>query len=93
VVQALALLGSQEFDVIILDLNIPLGRDAPDELIDGHLNGKHVVTYLDKEQRLPALRVLCLTNFYERARNELGDKAVIVKKGTFVADFLRAVFP
>ncbi len=59
-----------DYDVIILDLNIPLGEDCRAGYKDCELNGKYLLGYL-KEHGRGETRVVCLTNYTLRARTEL----------------------
>jgi CheY-like chemotaxis protein len=91
VAEALVSLAAQEFDVVVLDLNLPLGREAPASFMDTDTNGAYVAKHLRETGRLARTRVVCLTNFYHRAQEALGEGVKIVNKGAFARDFVRVV--
>jgi CheY-like chemotaxis protein len=78
-------------DLVVLDLNIPLGRDAPDDLTDSDVNGTYVAQRMRQDPRLLGVRIVCLTNLDDRAEAARAAGAVIVRKGSFASDFMKAV--
>ena len=87
VAQALAVLSHASFDLVIVDLNLPLGGAS---YVDGHRNGLHVIDFI--EAHGIASRVLCLTNFVEDAATALRGRCTVLKKGIFVSDLCKVVF-
>lgn len=91
---ALCRLQSDPYDVVILDLNIPLGEDCPEGYKDCEMNGKYVVDYLHS-QGASHVRVVCLTNYALRARSELRPfpGMTILAKSCKRDVVVKAVFP
>jgi CheY-like chemotaxis protein len=87
-------LGEGAYDVIVLDLNIPLGKNCPDDYEDSELNGKYVVNYL-RDHGMTDTRIVCLTNYGLKARSELGEypNITILPKSCTRAVLTQAVFP
>lgn len=91
---ALRRLRSDPYDVVILDLNIPLGEDCPEGYKDCEMNGKYVVDYLHTHDA-SHVRVVCLTNYALRARGELRPfpSMTILAKSCKRDVVVKAVFP
>lgn len=92
--EAVRMMDAEAYDLFILDLNIPLGPDAPPDWVDCNLNGKYVVEHLRNTDRLAKTRVVCLTNLARLARTELGEVPgiTIMPKGSFSAELKKAIF-
>jgi len=83
-----------DYDVIVLDLNIPLGEDCRPGYVDSDLNGLYLLGYL-KDQGNDRTRVVCLTNYMLRARTELEQfpRIKILPKSCTRDAVVKAVFP
>jgi len=91
---AMRRLETNPYDVILLDLNIPLGEDYQGTYKDCEMNGKYVIDYL-RDHGVTDTRVVCLTNYALRARGELGafPNLMILPKACTRDVVIRAVFP
>jgi CheY-like chemotaxis protein len=92
--ETVRMLDADRYDVVVLDLNIPLGPDTSRRWRDGNLNGKYVVKHLAETERLASIQVICLTNLALLARTELGEVPgiKILPKGSFTAELKKAIF-
>ena len=91
--EALTLLQSTHFDLIIVDLNIPIGNGPLMESYpDGDLNGTYVVEYVWRTVASQA-RIICLTNFWEKVGDQLKPWNVeIVPKVAYLKEVRRIVY-
>jgi CheY-like chemotaxis protein len=90
--QALTLLSTETFDLIVLDLNIPLGTgDRADKLEDLHFNSRHVAEEISKFYRDRKMRIICLTSFWEDAKLELEPFGVQVVRKTAYLNELKGI--
>lgn len=89
--EAIAKLREEDFDTVVLDLRIPLGHsDEVSTLEDTDYNGQHVLAFIEETGLLKCVRILCLTNYHDRAKSVLRGRSVrIVKKGCYLHEFKR----
>lgn len=91
--EAIVALRDDLFETVVLDLKIPLG-EGPDveDAEDSDFNGKHVLSHLQSEGLLEIVRVVCLTNFWEMAAEELKFYNVeIVRKAIYLSDLEKVI--
>lgn len=92
--QAFVILKDRSFDLIVLDLNIPLGFGSEvDALADTHHNGVHVVHAFDDLLRSRGTRIVCVTNYESMAREVLARYNIdVAAKSDFMKDIAKHVF-
>lgn len=90
---ALRCVQAESYDVIVLDLNIPLGANCPVGYVDCEFNGKYLVGHLRDQGATP--RIVCLTNYALEAGGAIGVWAdlVVLPKSCTRAALTHAVFP
>jgi CheY-like chemotaxis protein len=81
------------YDVIVVDLKIPLGDDdAVAHLSDTDFNGQYVIIRLEEQSYVSEGKVICLTNFVVDATSILREKPVrIVRKAGYLREFVEAI--
>lgn len=82
------------FDLVIVDLRIPLGEGDPvSGMPDGNDNGRHVLKHLVSSGFISRGRAVCLTNFVLAASTMGLDAAIqIVPKASYLKDFEEAIY-
>lgn len=87
--QALTWLENEAFDLLLLDLKIPLGLGLRQQgYEDSEFNGRHVLIAIDSSDRYTVLRRICFTNYQAQVKAILADHDVeIVHKSIRLDDF------
>ena len=91
--EAIVLISSETFDLVLVDLNIPIGTgEMVQRLEDSKYNGKHVVEAA-RAKLGERVRVVCLTSFWEDGRDELGSLGVEqIPKVAYLSEFERLIY-
>jgi CheY-like chemotaxis protein len=92
--QALSFLQSDVFEVIILDIAIPLG-DSPTvaDLEDTDFNGRYVIDWIRRESVHEVSRIVCLSNFIAVAGQLTeGLPVQVLHKAAFLNEFEELIY-
>ena len=94
VAEALRRISDETFDCIVLDLKVPLGEGMGTEaMTDLDYNAVHIITFLEQRRILGALKVVCLTNFANAARQLFEGKPIVVSRKTgFLREFEEIIY-
>jgi CheY-like chemotaxis protein len=92
--QAFGYLENEEFDIIILDIAIPLGvSPAVDDLKDTDFNGQYVVDRIRKDSLFLISRILCLSNFTTMVATIFeGVPVEVLPKNAFLREFEALIY-
>lgn len=92
VVEAIMCLDSESFDLLILDIQIPLGPVGGDQRFeDLAYNGVHVYIRMSEKSCDKVPQVICLTNFEHAARQHLGSEVTVLSKAIFIETFRKEI--